>query len=62
MKQKSKIFCSVNMNEAKLYLTFVDGKVLYGKQKGKEVNNNKRIKDAIKESYTWMKKIINGGK
>ena len=36
-KQQSKISCTVNMNEAKPYLTFVDGKVLYGKQKGEEV-------------------------
>ena len=32
-----KILSTSNMNEAKPYLTFVDGQILYGRQKGKKV-------------------------
>lgn len=35
--QENSIFSSGNMNKAKPYLTFVDGKILYGKQKKNEV-------------------------
>lgn len=37
IEQQSKMTCTEQMNEAKPYLTYVDGKILYGKQKGKEV-------------------------
>lgn len=36
--QESKMTCTEQMNEAKPYLTFVDGKILYGRQKGKVVS------------------------
>lgn len=36
--QESKMTCTKQMNKAKPYLTFVDGKILYGRQKGKEVS------------------------
>ena len=38
IEQQNKMTCTEQMNEAKPYLTFVDGKILYGKQKGKEVS------------------------
>lgn len=37
VEQESKMICTEQMNEAKPYLTFADGKILYGKQKGKIV-------------------------
>lgn len=37
IEQEDKMICTKQMNEAKPYLTFVDGKILYGRQKGKEV-------------------------
>lgn len=36
-KRTEKILSTSNMNEAKPYLTFVDGQILYGRQKGKKV-------------------------
>lgn len=36
--QENKITSTEQMNEAKPYLTYVDGKILYGRQKGKEVS------------------------
>lgn len=36
--QEKKMTCTKQMNEAKPYLTFVDGKILYGRQKGKVVS------------------------
>lgn len=36
--QENKMICTEQMNEAKPYMTFVDGKILYGRQKGKEVS------------------------
>ena len=36
--QQNKITSTEQMNEAKPYLTFIDGKILYGRQKGKEVS------------------------
>ncbi|MCM1246352.1 MAG: hypothetical protein NC293_11990 [Roseburia sp.] len=35
---ENKMICTKQMNRAKPYLTFVDGKILYGRQKGKEVS------------------------
>lgn len=36
--QANKITSTEQMNEAKPYLTYIDGKILYGRQKGKEVS------------------------
>lgn len=36
-EKREKILSTSNMNEAKPYLTFVDGQILYGRQKGKKV-------------------------
>lgn len=38
IEQENKMICTKQMNRAKPYLTFVDGKILYGRQKGKEVS------------------------
>ena len=50
-KRTEKILSTSNMNEAKPYLTFVDGQILYGRQKGKKVylyaydlNTKKKVK------------------
>lgn len=36
-EKREKILSTSNMNEAKPYLTFVDGQILYGRQKGEKV-------------------------